>query len=79
MPDPDPPGPHRLPLSEQQHRLVIEGRRLGDSSDPATVIVLWDQTTQRWVFYLHGSTLMAACFTDTDVRRAAEHVLGRTA
>lgn len=68
-------GPHNLPLAQQRHRHVIVGRRLGDSSDLATVVLAWDAHRRAWVFYLHANARMAACFTDSDVRAAAQHVL----
>ncbi|MGH3813855.1 MAG: hypothetical protein ACRDUV_15620 [Pseudonocardiaceae bacterium] len=73
-----PPGPHHLPVSQQQHRHVIIGRRLGDCSDECMMIILWDPPGGSWVFYTHGSPHTAARFTDADVRATAEHILRRT-
>lgn len=75
----DIPGPHHLPASQQQHRLVVVGRRLGAETDECTVVLIWDPEHQWWVFYPHGNPQVAACFTDSTVRAAAEHVLGRSA
>lgn len=73
------PGPHTRPLSEQQHRLVVEGRRLGDTTEKCTVVLMWDQDRQQWVFYLHAVASMAACFSAETVEEVARHVLDRVA
>jgi hypothetical protein len=72
----DPEGPHQLPLSEQQRRHVVRGRRLGESTEVCTVVVLWDPARQHWVFYVHSSPRFAASVSSADAQAAARHILG---
>jgi hypothetical protein len=59
--------------------MVIEGRRLGDSTGRCTVVLMWDPDDRSWVFYLHGSAGMAARFSQADTEAVARHVLDRKA